>query len=82
MKLVIAIRDLAIRAGRAFARVSRRVLSPVFGDLAWSAPPWARWTGTRLAGGGRWLGANPKRAGMMLMLLAAIAAGGVYGYKW
>ncbi|MEQ1516597.1 MAG: alpha-2-macroglobulin, partial [Usitatibacteraceae bacterium] len=85
MKLVTTIRDLANLAGRAFARLSRllgRALSPVFGNLAWNAPPWARWTGARIGAGGRWAGANPARAGLVAVLLAAIVAGGFYAYKW
>src|SRR6185295_14768430 len=82
MKLVTSIRDLAGKAGRGFARL----LSPIFGNISWNAPPWARWTGRRavsLGGaGGRWVGANPARAGVALVLLVAVAVGGVYGYKW
>ncbi len=89
MKLVTIIRDLAGKAGRGFARLAHlagRALSPVFGNVAWNAPPWARWVGARavtLGGaGGRWAGANPARAGMTVLLLAAIAGGGFYGVKW
>ncbi len=82
MKWITTIRDLAGKAGRVFARVLGSVLSPVFGNIAWNAPPWARWTGGRISAGGRWVGANPARAGVAALLLVAIAAGGVYGYKW
>ena len=82
MKLVTIIRDLAGKAGRGFARLSGRVLAPVFGNIAWNAPPWARWVGGRIGSGGRWAGANPARAGLTMLLLLAIAAGGFYGYKW
>ena len=85
MKFVAAIRDLAAKAGRAFARPARlsgRVLSPLIGNVSWNAPPWARWVGGRVGGTARWVGANPQRAGVAALLLAAIAAGGLYGYKW
>lgn len=82
MKLVTIIRDLAVSAGRAFVRLLGWILRPVFGSVNWNAPPWARWVGGRAAAGGRWAGANPARAGIVALLLTAIAAGGVYGYKW
>ena len=82
MKFATAIRDLAVKAGRAFARLSGRVLSPVFGNVSWNAPPWARWAGGRIGAGGRWAGAHRKHTGVGLLLVAALAAGGVYGYKW
>ncbi len=71
MKLVTTIRDLASKAGRGFARLSGRVLSPVFGHVAWTAPPWARWVGT-----------HPKHTGGAALLLVALAAGGYFGVKW
>ena len=71
MKLVTTIAELAGKAGRGFARLTGRVLSPVFGNVAWSAPPWARW-----------VGAHPKHTGSAVLLLVALAAGGFYGYKW
>ena len=82
MKLVIAIRDLAAKAGRGVARLLGRALSPLIGNLSWSAPPWARWVGGRVSAGGRWAGANPARSSVLVLLLAALAAGGVYGIKW
>ncbi|MEP7155079.1 MAG: alpha-2-macroglobulin [Betaproteobacteria bacterium] len=82
MKLVTSIRDLAIRAGRAFARLSGRALTPIFGNVAWAAPPWARWSGARIGAGSKWTAANPARAGILALLLVAITAGGIYGYKW
>ena len=71
MKLVTTIRDLAGKARRGFARLSGRVLSPVFGNVAWSAPPWARW-----------VGAHPKHTGSAVLLLVALTVGGFYGVKW
>ena len=82
MKLVIAIRDLAAKAGRGFTRLAGRALSPLVGNVSWSAPPWAHWVGACIGAGGRWAGANPARSGMLVLLLAALAGGGVYGVKW
>ena len=82
MKWINAIRDLAVKAGRGFARLSGRALSPVFGNVSWNAPPWARSAGARIGAGGRWTVAHPKHAGVALVLLAVLAAGGVYGVKW
>ena len=82
MKFVTPIRDLAAKAGRGFVRLSGRLLSPLIGNVSWSAPPWARWSGGRIGAGGRWAGANPLRAAVAVLLIAAIAAGGLAGYKW
>ena len=58
------------------------VSRPVLGELSWDAPPWARWTGGKVATGARAVAARPALSGAAVLLLAAIAAGGVYGYKW
>ena len=82
MKLVTTVRDLAGKAGRAFARLSGRVLSPLFGNVSWNAPTWARWLGGRIGVGGRWAGAHPIHSGVALLLVASLMAGGFYGVKW
>ena len=82
MKFVTTIRDLAIKAGRAFVRLAGWLLSPIFGKLSWNAPPWAQWTGAKATAGGRAAVANPQRTGLLLVLLVALLAGGFYGYRW
>ena len=82
MKFVTTIRDLAIKAGRAFVRLAGWLLSPIFGKLSWNAPPWANWTGAKAAAVGRAAVANPQRTGLVLVLLVALLAGGFYGYRW
>ncbi len=82
MKLITNMCCLAGKAGRGFARLLGRLLSPVLGNVAWSAPPWGRWVGRQIGAAGRWCTTHPKHTGAMLLLLAILSAGGVYGYKW
>ena len=82
MKIVSSIRDLAGKAGRATVRLAASVLAPVFGQLAWHAPPWARWTGAQLAAGARVTIANPSRAGLFLLVLITFAVGGMWAVNW
>ncbi len=82
MKLVTIIRDLAVSAGRAFVRLLAWILRPVFGSVSWNAPPWARWLGGRASGLAQTAKAKPLHALVVLLVLAALVAGGVRGYKW
>src|SRR5215510_13193062 len=57
----------------------RSVLVFLFGRWKWEAPPWLAWIGSQLARGGRWLAANPVRAGLLALALL-LAAGGSAWY--
>ena len=76
MNVVTAIRDAACQAARAFARLSGAILSPVFGQVSWNAPPWAQWLGTKAAAGGRAAVAKPLHAALVAVLLAGLLSGG------
>lgn len=58
----------------------------LFGELHWQAPAWMRWIGGKCGFAAEGLGsrikANPKRALLAVAVLAALGAGGWYGYKW
>lgn len=82
MNVVTAIRDAALGAARAFARLSGLILSPVFGKVSWNAPPWAQWIGAKAVAGGRKAVAKPLHAALALVLLAGLGAGGTWTYKW
>ena len=82
MKLVTLIRDSAVAAARAFARLLAWILRPVFGSISWSAPPWARWLGAKGNATLESIRAKPLHALALLALLAAIGGGGAWTYKW
>jgi uncharacterized protein YfaS (alpha-2-macroglobulin family) len=76
MKFAAFIRDLAVKAGRVFARLLSALLTPLIGRVSWTAPGWARWLGGRVAA------ANPRHAALALLVAAGMAAGGHYAWKW
>jgi uncharacterized protein YfaS (alpha-2-macroglobulin family) len=54
----------------------------MFGRLEWQAPAWGRWIGDAGRRGGATVRANPRAAASGLLLVALLAAGGWYGYRW
>ncbi len=82
MKFIAAARDLAVKSGRMLARLPGLILKPLFGDLSWQAPRWARWLGGKFAAGGRAAMRRPRHAAALLVLAAALGAGGAWTWKW
>lgn len=82
MKNLTLLRDAFKTGWQFFLGLAHFISRPLVGELSWTAPPWARWSGSQIAAGGRAVAAKPLFAGAAVLLLAAIAAGGVYGYKW
>src|SRR5690348_2378764 len=58
------------------AAISERVI----GHWHWQPPVWLVWTGSRLSQAARYIAADAKRAGVILVMLAG-AAGGWLWYK-
>src|SRR5438094_5222391 len=52
----------------------------VIGRWEWQPPSWVAWTGSRLAQAGRYLAADAKRAGLILLVLAGMLGGWIW-YK-
>jgi hypothetical protein len=52
----------------------------VFGRWEWQPPSWLAWFGSRLAQAGRYLAADAKRAGFILLVVAGMAGGWLW-YK-
>ena len=54
----------------------------MFGRIEWQAPAWGRWVGDAGRRGGATARANPRAAASGVLLVALLAAGGWYGYRW
>ena len=82
MIIITTFRSAIGRAGGLLARAVRAVLTPLFGTLNWSAPPWVRWVGQRMAAIAAAAAAKPLNAAIALGLVAAVGFGAHSGYKW
>jgi alpha-2-macroglobulin len=73
-------------AFQALRSVSSRAAPAVLGEVDWRAPPWIRWTATRIHGGARAAIGQARQKPRQTALLAAATAlvlGGVYaGWRW
>lgn len=49
---------------------------------SWSAPPWLRWLGRKLAHAVAAMRARPGRTALALLALALLGAGGYHGHAW
>ncbi|WLI89106.1 alpha-2-macroglobulin [Massilia sp. R2A-15] len=54
----------------------------MFGRFDWQAPPWCRGIADAGRRGGATVRANPRAAASGVLLVAVLAAGGWYGYRW
>src|SRR5512140_1375819 len=57
-----------------------RIFVTVFGH--WDPPHWLRWIGQQGGRGGGWAWAHKVKAGLALVGLLAVSAGGTYGWRW
>ncbi|WP_051711147.1 alpha-2-macroglobulin family protein [Andreprevotia chitinilytica] len=64
--------------GKALGWLARQL----FGEVNWQAPRWLQWSARKTCQGGRWLKANPKRGAIGALIVAALATGGWFGWKW
>lgn len=85
MKLLHLLRRLLSVVVFAVSAIYNAVLSlagALFGQLDWQAPTWFCAMQRQLSALWRWAGENPKRTFVIVATLAALGAGGHYGWQW
>lgn len=60
----------------------RWLLRGLFGEMQWSSPPWAKWTGTQTSRLWAIVKRRPKTSIATVLSLVLIGAGSLIGYRW
>ncbi|KAF0814537.1 putative lipoprotein YfhM [Andreprevotia sp. IGB-42] len=64
--------------GRGLSWLARQL----FGEVNWQAPRWLQWSAAKTVQGGHWLRKHPRHGVVGALVLAALAGGGWFGWKW